>query len=564
MAMRNISGEGSGRLRRFLPWLLPAVLVGAVPRLWGLSRQIVSGDELHAVKSTVAWSLGKILTTYRLADHCIPLTAYDELLVMAGVPLTEILLRLPAVLAGLATLVVLPSSVEPRLGRPTAVLFGWLVALSPGLIYYSRFARPYAPVVLLGFVAGVCFWRYWEEEAQGRGARWGVAYALAAAGAVWFHPGSAPYVAAPLVYGAVDLLFVSRGRAERRGFGSLVWVGGLLALLLATFLVPAHRSFLKVLSEKGGAELPDLATWATVLRLQSGTVWPWLSAAFWLIAPAGLACLVRRRPRLALFTGVQLACLLVGLFVLRPDGVHIPVVLHRYLLIGLPVALLWVACALSVAWSATLSGAGVGTRAVGRAAVGLLLLGLVATHPYVLDPAFQLGPFAGMMGGGWFVRDLPEIPPAAVPRPYRVLAGEPGDGAVVEAASPTAFWRLTPHAALWRAHGRPVVLATTEEKFAHPGLGFRTLVPATPERMAATGARFVVVMRDSIWLDRILGKVRRGTPWERAVASTPPTSPRRSSMRDARRVAASLQEAWGPPTIQGDGVLAWDLRGRSR
>ncbi len=559
MAMRDISEGRSDSLRRLLPWLLPAVLVGSVPRLWGLSRQIVAGDELHAVKSTVAWSLGKILTTYRLADHCIPLTAYDELLVTAGVPLTEILLRLPAVVAGLATLVVLPRSVEPRLGRRTAVLFGWLVALSPGLIYYSRFARSYAPVVLLGFVAAVCFWRFWEEEAPGRGARWGVAYALAAAAAVWLHPGAAPYVAAPLVYGGAHLLFFSRRRAERRGLGSLVWVAGLLALLLAAFLVPARRSFLKVLSEKGGAELPDLGTWATLLRLESGTVSPWLSALFWLIALAGLVCLVRRRPRLALFTGVQLACLLVGLFVLRPDGVHIPVVLHRYLLIGLPVVLLLVACALSAAWT---GGSG-RMAAVGRGAVGLLLLALVATHPYVLDPAFQLGPFAGMTEGAWFVQDLPEIPPAEVPRPYRVIAGEPGDDALVEASSPTTSWQLTPHAALWRVHGRPVVLATTDERLAHPGLAFRTLVPATPERMAATGARFVVVGRDHVRLDRILEEVRGGTPWERAVATTPPTAPWRASMKDSRRVEASLQESWGPPTIQGDGVLAWDLWGRS-
>lgn len=560
MLMRNISARRLGRLPGALWWTLPALLVGAAPRLWGLSRQIVTGDELHAVESAVAWSLGKILTTYRLADHSIPLAAYDELLLTCGVPLTEVLLRLPAVLAGLAALLVLPLAVERRLGRRTAVLFGWLVALSPGLIYYSRFARPYAPVVLLGFVTGVCFWRFWEEEPTGSGARWGVAYAVTAAAAVWLHPGAAPYVAAPLVYGACDLLISSRGRPEGRRLRSLAWPGGLLALLLAAFLVPARRSFLEVLSKKGGAELPDLGTWGTVLQLQSGTASPWLSVLFWLIGLAGLVCLARRRPRLALFTGVQVACLLVGLFVLRPDGVHIPVVLHRYLLIGLPVALLWVACALSAAWFAV-SGRTVG---VARGAVGLFLFGLVATHPYVLDPALRLGPFAGMNEASWFVLELPELTPARVPRPYRVIAGEPGDGALVEAASPTASWRLTPQLALWRAHGRPVVLATTEEEIAHPGLDFRTLVPATPDRIAATGARFVVVGRDHVRFDRILQKVREGMPWERAVATTPPAPPLHGAVRNARRVAASLQEAWGPPAIQGDGVLVWDLGGRSK
>src|SRR5215208_5469327 len=70
-------------------WLLPALALGALLRFWNLPAQVIGGDELHALRAALAMPVRQILVTYRLADNSIPLTAFDRLLMDAGVPLTE-------------------------------------------------------------------------------------------------------------------------------------------------------------------------------------------------------------------------------------------------------------------------------------------------------------------------------------------------------------------------------------------------------------------------------------------------------------------------------------------
>jgi len=95
---------------------VPAILEAAAPlvvgtalRLWNLPHQILGGDEVHALRAAVKLSLPQILVTYQPADNCIPLTALYKLLMIAGLPITEMVLRLPMLLCGLAALLVLPA-----------------------------------------------------------------------------------------------------------------------------------------------------------------------------------------------------------------------------------------------------------------------------------------------------------------------------------------------------------------------------------------------------------------------------------------------------------------------
>src|SRR5688572_2107219 len=84
-------------LRRHGPLAAAAVL-----RLASLDRQIIIGDEVHAIiVANEARSLWEILTTYRPSDHSIPLTALYRLLMDLGIVLDERAFRLPIVLAGL-------------------------------------------------------------------------------------------------------------------------------------------------------------------------------------------------------------------------------------------------------------------------------------------------------------------------------------------------------------------------------------------------------------------------------------------------------------------------------
>ena len=108
--------EGPPRSLLALSLLVVAFAAGTTLRLWNLRAQVMGGDELHAVRAAVTRPLSGIVFTYQVSDNCIPLTLLDRLLMDGGVPLTEMLVRLPVLLAGLAMLVVAPWWAWRRLG----------------------------------------------------------------------------------------------------------------------------------------------------------------------------------------------------------------------------------------------------------------------------------------------------------------------------------------------------------------------------------------------------------------------------------------------------------------
>lgn len=563
MLNRHMTELDPGRMRpapaeRRPLWtaLLPPLLAAGALRAWGLADQVLLGDELHPIKNVVLFDLGTILTHYRQADPCIPLTALLEVATLAGLPLTELLFRAPVLLAGLATVVVLPLVVRPVVGRRRAVLFAWLLALSPSLVFYSRIGRPYAVVALLGLCALAAFWRFWN----GGGVRWGALYVLVAAATAWFHLLAVPAVVAPLAWAAVDLVLVRRPPGRRRGFGALAVAGAGLALCCAAFLVPAWSSFQAVLQGKVAGGRPDTRTLFGVLVLQAGSPFPWLVAAFWLLAFGGLVVLLRGRRRLALY-GVTIALLqwVAVVVVLRPSGLEHVVVAERYGLVVLPLVLVMVCLGLDRLWRA---GAGRGPgRWVPRGAAVAVAAGLVLGHPYLLDPALRLGPWAGSTTAKLFGigPPPPALPAAHVPASYRALAATPGEGGVVEVPSHPASWATRSQLALWRLHRRPVVLASQMEWLQAPParrlLRFRTLVPARPETLRSAGARFVLVHRDRPRLVRIQRSIDAGE-----VPLRPrPSSPSHPLVRSSRSLLRGLRELWGEPHLTDGQVLLWDL-----
>jgi len=535
-------------------WLVSGILAGVTLRLWGLSGQIMFGDELHAIQTVVNLDLGRILTTYRLADHCMPMSGYDRVLVDAGLHLTEILVRAPAFIAGLLTLMVLPFAIS-RLGdRGSATVFAWLLALSPTLVFYSRIGRPYAVIVLLGFLAAACFWRFRET---GR-VRWGVAYAAFGALSAWSHPGVGPFVAAPLAFGAIEALFGPRPERVKR-LTALAGLAVLLGALIALFLVPAWRSFLRLLRAKGAASEPESWDVTGAMMLQAGTGVPWVAGLFWALVVFGAWVLWRRHRPVALYAATLFLVQLASVVVFRPYRVESALVLNRYLLVTLPVVLLWAAHGLTGLWR-------IGTaRLVARLAAVGVVLALVVTHPYATDPWLRLGPFGASNEAARFSEPAPVLPEAAVPEVYRLLGREAGRGAVVEVPSAAAWFRVRPELSLARIHGRPVVFATTEDWLKDPALSFRTLLPAEPDAVLASGARFLIVDLDRQRLWRTIVMIRRheldpdqleGNDLERLVPATPARS---DEAQFARRMAERFEAAWGPPQLVDGTVRVWDL-----
>jgi hypothetical protein len=537
--------ERGRRLLAALAALLP-LLAGALLRLWNLPAQVMGGDELHAVRDALAQPLSTLLTTYQTNDNCIPLTALDRLLLVVGAPLTEMRIRLPVLACGLLAVVLVPWAAERGgwLGGRQALLFRWLVALSPVLVLYSRIARSYLPIVLFGFGALAAFERWWRERRR----RDAALYAVLAALAVWFHLGAAPLVGAPFLFAAGDLALARRpdSGSRKRDLRDLALLALALALLVALFLVPAAPSLAHLVAGKRREQVVPVASWLHVLRLQAGTGEALLAALFWGAAAAGAVLLVRARPRLGLFTLVAAAGQVAGILLLSPLALAYPLALDRYLLPALPFALFWVAVALGHPWWPRQARTGAALQLVAAFA---FLAALAATGPFA-DPAFRASPFSHHNDYVDFVAPRAALAPDQVPAVYRQMR----QGPVLEFPWPSVWGFDRTFYVYQEVHGLPVVVSTPGDPIDDPRLAFRNLVLPAPAAFLASGARWAVI------------HVR--LPWEEDRLPAPPGAPPARQMRprlrhlyrgEGERMAAGLRSLWGAPDYADGVVSAWDL-----
>ena len=531
-------------------WLWPPVAAGVFLRLFRLRSQLLMGDELHAPRAALRWELETLLTTFLPSDHCMPLTALYELLIENGVALTEFHLRLPVLVAAMLALVVVPVALARRLGQGVGLWSAWLVALSPGLVLYGRIARSYMPMVLLGFLAAVAFERWWRTRRTAAA----VAYAGFGAAAVWFHLGAAPFVFAPLLWGGVAALF----RPSRwRDLAALAAVGFGLLAGWAAFLLPARESFLGLFGDKAGYEPPDASAVAEILMLQAGARQAWAAALFWALALLGLGLLLRRRPAFASYSLVLVLVSPLAVAVMQPLGWANPLVTNRYLLVGLPWLLAWVAEAL--AWLSGLArrrqpggggGRGVALRVLGPRAVALLALALLVAGGPWLDPRVLHSSF---LHGDSFLRFSRPAPELTVEVPaedfYRRL-GEAGEGPVLEFTATPTWTSQAQLAAYQSLHRQRVLLAPHEQALLDaPWFEPRNYVAPGPRSFLASPARWLVIHRRTCWeRDRLRGGTTCHPPAMRPVS------------RDvAKRLANYLGRRWGAPDYQDTEIVAWDL-----
>lgn len=530
-------------------WLLPPVLLGALLRLWNLPAQIVGGDELNAIRVAQRLPLGKVLTTYQLQDPCLPLAGFYRFLLDRGVGLSELWVRLPVLVFGLIALVAIPWIADRRVGRPAARVLAWLVALSPLLVLYSRIARPYMPIALLGFAATAAFEAWWRS---GRPAL-AVAYVLLAGLCVYFHLGSAPFIVAPFAFALGSLLLDRRSATEQRadarpGFRALLGVGLATIAAFLTFLIPSWESLLHLIGDKHNPLEIRPATVTGILQLQSGSSSVLVALAFWAAALTGLGWLLRNHhPEdrgLALYTLTLAAGQVVGLLLLSPEMLVHPLVFGRYLIPLLPWVLLWAAVGLSIPWR-------VGPR-IQRVAVAAGLAALFLSSP-LSSRQFQKGSFAQHNDLLAFFCPPARIAPEAVPLFYRqVVAGQQGAAVLEHPWFP--WWAYTRAYYLYQeVHGQEVVLSNERLQPGPVRLAFRNMVRPRPVDFLASRARYVVVHTD------LVAEEARVIPhcWPTVERIEP--RHQREIQKEGRRMAQRLTTAWGEPDYREEGLLAWDL-----
>lgn len=391
------------------------MVVGAAIRLDQIREQIVLDDEWHALHAILRFGYGRILAHFGWTDVCIPLAVYDKA-VADTVGLSEMWMRLPVLLAGVGSLLVLPLMLRAWVGRGASTSLAWLLAISPLHVFLSRFARPYAISLLLVMVGALAFARWWED---GR-TRWTVLIVGGFVLAPYFHLSVLPVVLATLGLGLAGAGWGGGGGRRPREvvlLGVAVAVG--LAVLVGLPLAVDHAA----LAYKAGRARLGAPMAAGALELMAGTARTPALAALAALVLAGSLVLARERPRLLVLLGAMALAGPVAILVTRPVSVDAPIVSARYCLVVLPVALLLAAVALARGeqWLRARLGACPPGTLTALAVVGLFFSGPL--------PRLHARP-NNWTNHGWFqyAYDPARLDwrcPPEVPRFYRELAAQP-------------------------------------------------------------------------------------------------------------------------------------------
>lgn len=518
-----------------------AVGVGTLLRTVGLLSQVLVGDEMHAFRAALRMRLGEALIAYPATANSPPFNAWLRLLLDLGITPTELAVRAPVWLAGIALLVLAPWWIGRRLGPGVGVVTAWLVAISPPLVYYSRFMRPYAPFVLLTALAtALAFdWAHRPRRATG------VALAVVSVAAAYVHLLAAPVVAAVFVWLLAERFIRPAASTPAPSLRQVVALAGLTAGLMAVFVVPAWSNLLELASARRVPVEATLGDVAAALTILSGSRAIVATVALWGLAVAGAIRLARRSPALARLAGLVIVVHAIGVPALSPSFIGGPQILARYLAPLLVPVLVLVAVALEPRGGARWR-IGLGSATVGMIAT------LFATGP-LTSPALYESSLAWTPEVLNVHRSVPH-PVRPVPKLYGVLARLGGSVVELPARAVPRFVALLGD--YQRAHGLEVRISPGDRYLSDPRLGLDSIVADDPPALLDSGARWVVLHRD--WRKELgpsLGYL--GPVSDKAMRRA------RQILRLLKRAARIryriLVKAWGQPTFENDLLAIWDL-----
>ena len=475
-----------------------AVLVGGYLRLHAISQQVLVDDEWHMVHVLRGGApLRAVLLDFGANDHSIGLS-FCVWSLMRLVRADETVLRLPSIAAGLAALA-LPLWFAPRVGRRVAIVWAWLIAVSPLLCFFTRLARPYAMTVLLTTTALLAFYA-WTERGRRRDA-W--TYYLASSAAPVFHLAALPALLAPCALTWIERFWPRPAAVGGRRQWPLIAASlSTTALLLAMPTVVAGRH----VAEKLGADHFQLATVPGFLELCVGTArWPLVIPMLGAIG-LGVRGLFRRAPSFAAYVvaavGAQCAAILVG----GAAAVHVSIVAARYFAVVLPLVLMVAAGGIVGLIRRLDGGARVPPGAIGIVAGALLFLGgpLPWIYGDVNDFTNHASYQADYRPGRYFERFRPERISSFYSA--ELASAPPGSMTIVEAP-----WYFYFHSLAYdqRIHRQHVVVGSVTASSAWPRVGevsatdpylaLRNAVDlANPAALLARGVRYAVLHRDPL------------------------------------------------------------------
>lgn len=221
--------------RKRLAWALSpaAVIVGAVTLVGMALRLATVGQSPFADELSTYWIIEshqflEVLEVVHSDAEITPPLFFATAELATLIDLSPEMMRLPSLLAGLASIPLVYLLGARTLGRPAGVVAATLVALSPFMIFYSTEARGYALMMALVLAASLSLLNALET----RRTRWWAAYAVLSAACMYTHYTAAFALAAQALWALWahpearrEILFANLGAVALFG----PWLSGLLA-----------------------------------------------------------------------------------------------------------------------------------------------------------------------------------------------------------------------------------------------------------------------------------------------------------------------------------------------
>ncbi len=269
---------------RFLLVFGAILALGTFLRLYMLSEQILLDDEWHGIASVVDKTFLDILTTFNpTLNSSTPLNLY-RLFLLRSFGWSELALRLPDVLAGLLGLILFPLLLKKIFNERMALAFALLLAISPFMIFYCRFARSYSIMMLLCFWALLLF-HQWLVTGKNRHI---IGFVITGSLAIYTHPLSIITIFALLVVAIGIALF---NHFIKSSSAHLSIVPSLKKLIIASFIMAVLVSLLLLPVLLQSSKLPwaagrlTLSSFIIAATLVSGTANTQLTIIFLALCP---------------------------------------------------------------------------------------------------------------------------------------------------------------------------------------------------------------------------------------------------------------------------------------
>ena len=341
---------------RFYFILSLSCTLGAILRLYDLPNQILIDDEWHSLTFVIGKTFSYVLTHFNPVDNSSPLFNIYDFLIYKFFWWSEILIRLPVILAGIGSLLFLPVLIRRILGDRVALIFSALLALSPFLIFFSRYVRTYGLMMLFCYSALIFFYRWVITSER----KFAFAYVLTGSLAFYSHLFSLIAVFTPL---ATVLLFLSfektnqfLRKAKKKtfvikpplkpageksppiviGFKNLFALTGIVSACISPLLLIVLTQSTKLPWQRSHCTLEGIGT---ALGLAFGSSYFLVTAFFFLLCSLGFFLLVKRNPLLGLIFLMILPAYFLAFLISSPMGIDKGVVLMRYMIVFVPIAL---------------------------------------------------------------------------------------------------------------------------------------------------------------------------------------------------------------------------------